>query len=124
MTLLILNFKTMVKIVDYKTYQKDDGTEFHALVVQGGLEAVKSKETNRNYFTAKTAKVPCTFTEATCQSLIGTDLPGSIRRVEVDPYEYAIPETGEMISLSHRNEYVGEEESIVKDNVIEQEFVV
>lgn len=114
----------MVKIVDYKTYQKEDGTEFHALVVQGGLEAVKSQETNRTYFTARTARVPCTFNALTCESLVGEELPGSIRKVEVEPYEYMIPDTGELISLSHRNEYVGEEQSIVKDNVIEKELVV
>jgi hypothetical protein len=114
----------MVKIVDYKTYEKEDGTEFHALVVQGGLEAVKSKETNRTYFTARTARVACTFNETMCESLIGTDLPGSIQRVEVEPYEYAIPDTGELISLSHRNEYVGEGETVVKDNVVKKEFVI
>jgi len=114
----------MVKIVDFKSFEKEDGTEFHALVVQGGLEAVKSKETQRTYFTARTARVACTFNETMCQSLIGTDLPGSIHKVEVEPYEYAIPDTGEMVSLSHRNEYVGEEERIVKDNVIEKEVVI
>lgn len=113
----------MVKIVDYKTYQKEDGTEFFALVVQGGLEAVKSQETNRTYFTARTAKVPCTFNELTCQGLVGSELPGSIQKVEVEPYEYAIPETGELISLSHRNEYIGEEEKIIKDNLVEKELV-
>ncbi|MFT4832519.1 MAG: hypothetical protein ACI815_002175 [Psychroserpens sp.] len=32
----------MVTIVDYGTYQKEDRTEFCSLVVQGGVEAVKS----------------------------------------------------------------------------------
>jgi len=114
----------MVKIVDYKSFEKEDGTEFHALVVQGGLEAVKSKETQRTYFTARTARVACTFNETMCQSLIGTDLPGSIQRVEVESYEFAIPDTGELVTLSHRNEYVGEDESIVKDNVVKKELVM
>lgn len=114
----------MVKIVDFKTYQKDDGSEFHALVVQGGIEAVKSKETNRMYFTARTVSVPCTFNESTCEALIGTDFPGSIRKVEVEPYDYTIPDTGEIVTLSHRHEYVGEEQSIVKDNVVEKELVM
>ena len=114
----------MVTIVDYKSFEKEDGTNFFALVVQGGLEAVKSKETDRTYFTARTAKVPCTFNEATCKTLIGSELPGKIKRVEVDPYEYAIPDTGELITLSHRNEYFGEEESIIDDNVVEKEMVV
>lgn len=107
----------MVTIVDYKTYQKEDGENFYALVVQGGLEAVKSKQTDRTYFTARTARVACTFGEQMCQKLVGTEMPGSIRKVEVDPYEFAIPDTGEIIKLQHRNEYVGEEEGIIKDNV-------
>ena len=108
----------MVTIVDYKTYQKkEDGETFYALVVQGGLEAVKSRETNRTYFTTKTARVACTFGEEMCKKLIGTQMPGSIRKVEVESYEFAIPETGEIINLQHRNEYVGEEESIIENNV-------
>ena len=107
----------MVTIVDYKTYQKEDGEDFCALVVQGGLEAVKSKKTKRTYFTARIARVACTFGEQMCQKLVGTEMPGSIRKVEVDPYEFAIPDTGEIIKLQHRNEYVGEEEGIIEDNV-------
>ncbi len=114
----------MVKIVDFKTYERKDGSEFCALVVQGGIEAVKSKETERTYFTARTVNVPCTFNQATCEALIGKDFPGSIRKVEVESYDYTIPDTGEIITLSHRYEYVSETENIVKDNVIKKEFVL
>lgn len=107
----------MVTIVDYKTYQKENGEHFFTLVVQGGIEAVKSKETNRTYLTAKTARVSCTFGEETCKGLIGTQMPGRITKSLVDPYEYAIPDTGEVITLSHRNEYMSEEEAIIKENV-------
>ncbi|WP_223032683.1 hypothetical protein [Hanstruepera marina] len=114
----------MVTIVDYKTYQRDDdGTEFHALVVQGGVEAVRSKETDRMYFTARTATVPCTFNKVTCKQLLGTEMPGIIKRVETDPYEYVIPQTGELVTLSHRNEYVSEENEIVHKNVVEKDLV-
>ena len=114
----------MVKIVDFKTYERKDGSEFCALVVQGGIEVVMSKETKRAYFTARTVNVPCTFSESTCETLIGTDFPGSIQKVEVEPYDYTIPETGEFITLSHRYEYVNEEENIVKDNVVDKELVL
>ena len=113
----------MVTIVDYKTYQKEDGTEFHALVVQGGLEAVKSNITDRTYFTARTARVACTFNEDTCKSLLGNQIPGKIKKLEVEPYEYVIPQTGEMISLSHRFEFVSEEETVIKDHVVERVVV-
>jgi hypothetical protein len=51
----------------------------------------------------------CTFDELTCQSLIGTELPGSVRKVECEEYEYTIKDTGEVITLSHRFEYVEQE---------------
>ena len=78
----------MVTIVDYKAFQKENGEKFYSLVVQGGVEAVKSKESGRTYLTAKTTNLACTFNEITCKSLIGTQLPGQIRKVEVEPYDY------------------------------------
>ncbi len=114
----------MVQITDYKTYQKEDGENFHALVIKGGVEAVKSKETGRTYLTVKTTRVPCTFDEVTCKSLIGTSLPGVIKKVEVDPYEYTNQETGETVESSFRYEYISDEEAIVEANVLEKEEVI
>lgn len=114
----------MVQIVNFKTYQREDGENFHVLVVQGGVEAVKSKDTGRTYLTAKTTRVPCTFDEPTCQSLIGTKLPGSIKKVEVEPYDFTIAQTGEVVERSHRYEYISEEDVIIEDNVLEKEEVM
>lgn len=114
----------MVKVINWKAYQTEDGKEFYALQVQGGLEAVKSKETGRTYLTARKATVSCTFDKETCEMLKGTELPGSIKRIETEPYEYAIPESGEVVTLTHRFEYVGEDETIVHQNVVEKELVV
>ena len=33
----------MVTIVDYKEFEKEDGTPFYTLKVQSGIEAVKSQ---------------------------------------------------------------------------------
>jgi hypothetical protein len=114
----------MVKIVGFKTFERKDGSEFCALIVQGGIEAVKSKETGKTYFTARKVNVSCTFDEEMCESLIGSDFPGSIQKVEVEAYEYAIPDTGEMITLTHIYEYVSEEDNVVKSNVVEEELVL
>ena len=113
----------MVKIVDFKTYQKEDGTEFCTLKVQAGVEAVKSKETGKMYLTARIATVPCTFNEATCEALIGSDLPGTIRKVTVEPYEFTVPDTGEIITLTERNEFVNEDDAILQDNLVKKEEV-
>ena len=113
----------MVTIVDYKTYERENGEQFYALVVQGGVEPVKSQKTGRTYFTARTARVSCTFGEETCAKLLGNEMPGKIIRVDVDPYEYAIPDTGEIIHLSHRNEYVSEEDAVIKEQVADESVV-
>lgn len=114
----------MVKIVDYKTRERENGEQFFVLVVQGGLEAVKSAQTGRTYLTTKSSGVSCTFDEEMCKSLIGTSIPGSIKRVEVEPYEYTNHDTGETIESTHRYEYITEEEAIVEANVLENEEVL
>lgn len=114
----------MVTIVDYKTYEREDGTEFNILIVQGGVEAVTSQTTGKSYLTARTARVSSTFNEITCKGLVGTQLPGAVKKVKTEPYEFTVEDTGEILSLSHRYEYISEEEKIVADNVIEQQMVV
>ncbi|SDL83611.1 hypothetical protein SAMN04488034_101800 [Salinimicrobium catena] len=122
----------MVTIVGFKSFENEEGKTFHSLVVQGDLEAVKSKETNNVYFTAKTALVSCTFNETTCKELIGTKMPGLVKRVEVEPYEYTDPSTGEISTLTFRNRYFTDEqdaeenerEEIISRNIEEMESVI
>ena len=95
----------MVTIINYKSATNADGQEFYLLVVQGGVESVLSKESGRFYLTAKKATVSSTFDERTCESLIGTKMPGGVQKVEVDPYSFVVEETGEEITLNHRYEY-------------------
>lgn len=95
----------MVTIVDYQKRQKENGEEFFVLILQSGVEMVKSKTTNRFYATAKKCSIPSTFTENVCKGMIGTQMEGSIVKTTCEPYEYAIPETGEVIDLTHRWEY-------------------
>lgn len=95
----------MVTISNYKSAINAEGDEFFMLELLGGVESVQSKETGRFYLTARKATISSTFDEGTCQSLIGTKMPGSVRKVEVDPYPYVIKDTGEEVILSHRYEY-------------------
>jgi len=39
-------------------------------------------------------------------------------KIEVEPYQYTIKETGEIITRNHRYEYVSEEEMILNENLI------
>ena len=43
-----------------------------------------------------------TFGENVAASLIGSQVSGKIIRAEVEPYNYTVPETGEVLLLSHR----------------------
>ena len=99
----------MVRIVNYQKRTTEEGKQFFTLELQGGIEIVKSQETGKSYMTARKASMSCTFDELTCQSLIGTELPGSVRKVECEEYSYTIKDTGEVITLSHRFEYVEQE---------------
>lgn len=99
----------MVRIIGYKSRQREDGTSFCILEVQGGIEMVKSKTTEQFYATAKKAYVSSTFDEETCKALIGTELSGSVQKQESDAYEYVVKETGETLILQHRFVYVPDE---------------
>ncbi|WP_341221601.1 hypothetical protein [Polaribacter atrinae] len=104
----------MVRIINYKERNKEDGTSFFVLELQGGIEMIQSKETGNFYATAKKAFIPSTFDEQTCVALIGTDMPGSISKEECEPFDYVVKETGEEITMYHRWVYVSEEKVISK----------
>jgi hypothetical protein len=78
----------MVSVIGYKSIEKEEGENFLLLVLQGGVEPVKSQTTGKMYYTARTVKVPATFDEETCKSLIGSQFEGIIKKVPSDPYEY------------------------------------
>lgn len=114
----------MAKIVGYKTFERENGEKFYCLVVQGGIEAVKSQQTGKTYFTARTVTVPTTFDEQVCSGLIGENVKGVVKKVKTAPYDYTVRETGEIIQLNHRYEFVSEEEAIIESNVLEIEEVL
>ncbi|MEZ4839359.1 hypothetical protein [Flavobacterium sp.] len=95
----------MVRIINYQKRQAEDGREFFILVLQGGIELVKSQETGKFYVTARKAGISSTFDELTCKSLVGTEIPGCIVKVKCEPYKYTVKETGEELTLTHRFEY-------------------
>jgi hypothetical protein len=99
----------MVRIINYKERNKEDGTSFFVLELQGGIEMVKSKETGNFYATAKKAFIPSTFDEQTCSALIGTEMAGKIIKEACEDFTYVIKETGEEVTLNHRWVYTTDE---------------
>ena len=121
----------MVRIINYQKRTTEEGKDFFVLEIQSGISMVKSKETGKFYATANKASISSTFDELTCQALIGTELPGKVEKVNCEPYDYTIKDTGEVITLSHRFEYVDEAENqekaitqkVEKSNTTVDEFV-
>jgi hypothetical protein len=113
----------MVTIVDFVKRTNKEGKEFNALILQSGIELVKSQETDRWYATTKRASITSTFDDAMSQSLIGTQIPGSVKRVLCEPYAYTVKDTGEVLTLTHRWQYSKEGETI-EEKVIEDSEVV
>ena len=98
----------MVKIANYRQATNSEGKPFFALELQGGLELVKSNSTGKFYAAVRSTSVSTTFDEATCVSMIGQELPGSIQKVECEPYEYVVPSTGEKVEMTYSWTYVPE----------------
>jgi hypothetical protein len=96
----------MTTIIDFVKRKNKEGVEFNALILQGGIELVKSKETGAWYATSKRASITSTLDDATCQNLIGTQIPGSVQRVETEPYDFTVKDTGEVLTLTHRWVYL------------------
>ena len=102
----------MVQIVDYKERTNADGEKFYALILQGGLDMVKSQDTANYYATSRAASVTSTFDEETYKGLIGQEIPGSVQRIPCEPFEFTVEETGEVLTLEHRWSYLKEGDTI------------
>jgi hypothetical protein len=108
----------MVKIVDYKKRQNTEGKDFFTLGLMGDLEFVLSGITGNYYATAFKGSITTTFNEDTCKSLVGRTFPGTIERIEVDPYDYKVPETGETVVLTHKYRFTPQQKQPSVESVV------
>jgi len=105
----------MVKVIDFKTSTNQAGEEFIVLVLQGNPVAVQSKSTGKYYITARKCTIPCTFDAHVAKAMIGQPMEGRIEKVSCDPYNYTVPETGEVIELDYTWSYNPDEKPKVAD---------
>jgi len=116
----------MVTICDYALRTNKEGKDFYALILQGGISMVQSKQTGNYYVTAKKCSIGSTFDEQTCKTMIGEKIPGSIQKQTCEPYEYVAKETGEILQLTHRWVYLPEgatiEEAIWEEAPVESKL--
>ncbi len=55
----------MIQIVDFSNRKTKEGKDFFVLILQGGLDFVKSGITGKFYATMKKCSIPSTFDENT-----------------------------------------------------------
>ena len=95
----------MVTVSSYAVRTRKDGTTFIALELTGGIELVLSNNSGKFYATVRKTSIPSTFNETIAKGLIGSQIPGSIVRVQVDPYQFVNQRTGEVLTLQHSFSY-------------------
>ena len=95
----------MVTVSSYAVRTRKDGTTFIALELSGGIELVQSNNSGKFYATVRKTSIPSTFNETIAKGLIGSQMPGSIVRVQVDPYQFVNQRTGEVLTLQHSFSY-------------------
>ena len=95
----------MVKVKDYHVRQSNNGEKYISLELEGDVSFVQSQNTGRFYATTKRCFMYAALDEVTAKNLVGTQMPGTIERVACDPYEYTVPETGELKTLSYSYEF-------------------
>lgn len=101
----------MVKVLAAHLRQSEKG-QFVMFEIMGELELLQSQKTGRFYATARRCMISTTFDATVACTFVGQNLPGTIGRVECDPYEYKVPETGEEVVLAHRWDYVPEDQPL------------
>jgi hypothetical protein len=104
---------TMVTISSYQLRENAEGKAFVALELTGDIEMIQSSSTGMFYASAKRCFIPSTFSEDIAKSLVGKQIRGRVDRVQTEPYEYTIKETGEVITLAHTYVYTPEESAKV-----------
>ena len=103
----------MVTITNFRLHETKEGKPFVSLELSGDVEMVQSSQTGRFYATSKRCWISCTFSEDIAKSLVGKQIKGRIERVQCESYQYTVPETGELITLSHTYMYQPDEAPVV-----------
>jgi hypothetical protein len=113
----------MVTVTNFQERKSLDGKAYFALEIQSDeLEFVLSQNTGKHYATVRKCWISSTFNELMCKNMIGKSMVGTIRKVECEPYEFTIPESGEVITRTHNYDY-SPVESQNTERIIMQEQV-
>lgn len=110
----------MVTVTSFQARTSIEGKSYIALELQSDdLEFVVSKITGKHYVTVRKCWISSTFNEIIAQKMLGKQMQGSIIKQECEPYEFTIPETGEVITRQHRYEYSPVENTSMENTVFQ-----
>ena len=113
----------MVLITGYQKKQVGE-KDFFLLELQGeDIEIIISQTTGMPYATTRKTLLSTTFNEAMCANLVGKQLPGTINKVEVEPYQFVVKETGEEMTLNYKYVYTTSEKQTAEEAVFEHQQV-
>ena len=98
----------MVTVTKHFLREDAEGNNYSMLELTGDMEIMFFKASGRPYATARRCSMPATFAPEVCIGLLGKQIPGSIKKIDCESYDYTVPETGETIQLEHRWQYAPE----------------
>ncbi|GHV17340.1 hypothetical protein FACS1894179_08990 [Bacteroidia bacterium] len=104
----------MVTITNYKEVQTADGRQFVSIELQSEPKLVQSSTTGNFYLTVNKTRVTTALSVDVCKTLVGQQLPGTVEKIQVEPYESINKETGEVKVLHHVFVYTPDEQSVQK----------
>jgi hypothetical protein len=113
----------MVTISAYHVRQNQEGKSFITLELLGDVEFIQSSNTGAFYATAKKCTISSTFPEEVAKTLVGKQVKGRIERVQCEPYEYTVKETGEVVTLTHTYTYNPDERGSIPASVEQSSLV-
>ncbi|MCU0323886.1 MAG: hypothetical protein MUF45_01350 [Spirosomaceae bacterium] len=112
----------MVTVTAYQERTSTEGKKYIALEIQSDdLEFVVSKVTGRHYATVRKCWISSTFNEVLAERMLGKEMQGSIVKTACEPYEFTIPETGEVITRHHRYDYSPLENGSMEEVVLQNQ---
>ena len=107
----------MLTITNYAQRTNQEGKDYFSLELTSDEPEMVLSQAGKYYITTRKCMMSSTFTEPICKVMLGKQFPGSISKVECEPYEFTVPETGEAITRQHRYEYVPMEASTTEQAV-------
>lgn len=113
----------MVKVTDYSARENKKGEQFYVLNLTGGMQ-IKKSASGHSYITSMSCSIPTSFNEEQCQSLIGQEIPGKIKKEQCEPYSYTVQSTGEVKELNYRYIYVDNTTEVIQENVVDEAEVI